>query len=175
MNPIPLETLQRFCSKDTNRPNLNQPVNCGAYCYASDGRVIIRTDRHPLCLEGANTPNFEAVLKDECDGNFMPLPTEPPEGWGTPCGACGGTGGIKCQCHCGSQHVRQCDDCDGLGKVYQQPRNIVNVGQSRVQAQFLVRIAKLPNPLIACGKNPIDPLHIKFDGGIGRLMPVKLE
>ena len=84
-NPIPIEVIRLFCSRDPARHQLLAPENRGDYCYASDSAVCIRVARHPDATEtkwpDQKRVNFEAVLGDLSDGHFQPLPVEPPEGW----------------------------------------------------------------------------------------------
>ncbi len=32
------------------------------------------------------------------------------------CKECGGTGEVDCECDCGHEHSRSCDECDGSGR-----------------------------------------------------------
>ena len=173
---ILLETLQQFCSTDESRSFLLKPWNRGEYCYATDGRIIVRVARRADCKENPDAPDAEAVMGDVSTGEFAPLPVEPPERWGKPCDVCDGSGFFKKTCDMGHVHNVKCD-CEA-GRVFcrpgGEPYSRVSIGHCQVNALFLIKINLLPNPVIAPGRTPSDPLRFKFDGGCGNLMGLRI-
>ena len=103
--------LQKFCSKDSIRININKPFSEGIYTYATNGHIIVRV------------PRIEGVGEQETSDKFNPVKPEPlfasipdypyftipdiPEPSFDECSKCAGTGKVKV-----------CPECDGDGEVH---------------------------------------------------------
>ena len=180
MNPGLLKT---FCSVSPIRPNLSEPWSWGNFTYASDGRVIIRVPK----LESIPVPEEEPAnqkkvenyfLSDESDGNYLPLPLPPLEGWGKLCPNCGGSGKTHCLiCPCCDNHIRLrsiivCEECDGKGRILWEQQ--VAFGRHCLNQFYVDQLAVLPSVMISQHKSdPMGPVSIRFDGGDGRLSPMR--
>lgn len=116
----------------------------------------------------------------------------------TICKECNGAGGIQfntiynvydVEClSCGGKETvnvnGKCEDCEGTGK-YKEYSNpiietdiIINGNLERIKIMlggtYLEMIQVLPNIKIALQDSSIKPVKLKFDGGIGLLMPMEM-
>lgn len=132
-------------------------------------------------------PKFEIIEKNctECDGTGKVIV----------CKECDGKGSlefssnyndyeVECQSCFGKDiENEKCGDCDGTSKYkeYSNPKiekDIVIDGslesiEIMLNGMYLEMIQDLPNIKIALQDSPVKPIKLKFDGGIGLLMPMK--
>lgn len=165
--------LEEFCSQD--RAPLISPFSQGEFTFASEGRICIAVPRLKGVPERQDAPNN--VMKNIFDanpnnGNFALLSAiKIPELKGyQPCKTCEGSGECLCKC---CEVIHDCGNCDGGGKV---PENTIRVtiGRHCVSHILLNKIKHLPNICIAESSfSDMGALTFKFDGGEGRLSPMK--
>lgn len=164
--------LQKFCSEDETRVPLMKPWREGEFTYASDGRVVLRV---PAELKDAvNTAAPTAAQLDKYFGIFgngaggllwRKLPTLPEVKFGE-CETCHGDKSHACDC--GHQH--ECPNCEGTGQIPDDGH--LDIGPARFSCYYLRLIADLPNLEIAI-RGELDPMMLRFDGGVGVLMGMK--
>ena len=183
---ITKEILQQFCATDPSRAYLYKPFTIGDYSFAGDGRILVRVpkmDFPPLVETDQTKLAVERITyyfaHDMSDGNYKPMPVEDEKGWGDECGDCEGKKRIThltCDT-CGSTTDLKCEiacpACDGVGKILWQFEVIFN-GQ-RLNAYYLRKLHSLPNVTIANSLDEMGHLSFKFDGGDGRLMPMRAK
>lgn len=164
--------LQKFCSEDETREPLMKPWRDGDFTYASDGRVIIKVPAEPGDVVQPKTPTPEkvAIIFSWFNGpglEWQKLPTLPVlETQG--CGVCHGDGEHECDCGC----VHKCGNCDGVGKIPIDAH--LDIGPARFNCYYLRLIADLPGLEIAV-RGELDPMMLRFDGGVGVLMPMRKD
>jgi len=97
-------------------------------------------------------------------------------GYEDSCEACGGTGKLK-----KDPSMPACEECDGSGKHDAAQWDQVPIGESKFATGYLRKLKTLPQVMIeAKPLDPGDPHHlppmrVKFEGGLGYLMPVKRD
>lgn len=183
---------------------ITAPFSKDKWTYATDGCLCIRVPRLPE-VTSEKGPLAEKLFNEAEFGRavtvWQPLPMF--ELKSENCDECGGTGYVKTcprfhkpgdcgagespkcrkyneECNAGCQPEDEgafvCTDCDGAGKNERIGNIIVDgsAGKVRISAIYLNKIKDLPNVQIA----PYDStssFRIKFDGGEGLLMPVKMD
>lgn len=171
--------LLRFCSLDDTRPAIKAPFTYGEWTYATDGRICVRVpkdDRNFGETPGAPSRRaIETIFNDGRDAlEEVAIPADLPEVPFKPCEDCNGSGKVQI-----SQRVFMiCDECDGCGDW----RDIVgvDVGAGRFDTYYLRLIRELPNARLSVDKkrpglgNSV-PALFTFDGGEGRLMPMRMD
>ena len=110
------------------------------------------------------------------------------------CKECNGTGSlefssdyndydVECKsCFGADIKDQKCEDCEGIGKYKEYSNPIVEVPtiidgsleqiEIMINGMYLEMIQGLPNIKIAL-KGKAEPIKLKFDGGIGLLMPIE--
>lgn len=163
--------LQKFCSTRSDRKSICQPWSEGEWTYATDGRVIVRVPRRADVPENPDAPKNVNKTIFDCnpnDGKFQPLPTFTAPKKVT-CDNCGGDGQCVCSA-CDAQH--DCGCCKGTGTVLETLPG-VKFGNQLVNPKYLALIADLPSAVLANGTKKYETVTFKFDGGEGRLMPMR--
>jgi hypothetical protein len=124
------EDLQKFCSTDSTRVNINKPFSDGDYTYATNGCIIVRVTR----IEGVGEQEvFDTLKKIDAGKLFSNIPNYPyftipdiPEPSFDTCHKCAGTGKTKTCPECGGDGVVMlsnrynhyecdCETCGGDG------------------------------------------------------------
>lgn len=194
--------LQKFCSQDDTRTNINKPFSQGVYTYATNNHVIIRVPRLPDVPEQIeNKVDVASIEKFIGDYPYYSIPdTAKPtknecplcDGTGTVkvCPECDGTGkltftsayndyDVDCEsCNgtgftvFGKIEPTQCPKCEGSGKIIRWERS--RASGRLYNNQYLSWLKELPECLLAEAKG-YDPAHFKFNGGDGWIMPLKEE
>lgn len=180
---ITKELLKEFCGQDEAQDFLMEPFTVGEFTYACDARIVVRVPR----IEGVNhsrpipqslADRIVGFFSRQAESAFVPIPVEPPERWGKPCSVCDGKGrtrNLECDC-CGSTlELKQeiiCESCEDGSVLCNFP---VSFGDQSLNAFYLRKLALLPGVTMANSANISEPLVFKFDGGDGRLMPMKTE
>lgn len=196
--------LLEFCRPNTMY-NIDKPFSRGEWTYATDGVIIIRVPRVAGYDEDNGPKNLEEMFSEAsgrdvtlwqqlpafelkyshcawCDGKGMTVSC--PE-VGNPNGKCGFGEHIKCRkynddcqrpCKPGTEGAKPCEWCGGKGEVALNDGPIVNgsISSVKLNAIYLDKIKDLPGVQIA----PHDfklPFLIKFDGGEGLLMPMRMD
>lgn len=208
-----LEDLQQFCSVDPWRTGISKPFSWDNHTYATDGRILIRTDR----IEGAFEPDLTNPrahistvpplpdrLREVIAGNNELLTDVIyPPGWQDikpevrgchecggkghfkECRTCKGFGYIECEC---CEHQKKCQDCDGHGQIASEKGEVcedcngtgevkklvpiaLNKGEVLANQKYLKMALSLPGAKLFYRHSASD-IFIKFDEGLGCLMPV---
>ena len=194
--------LQKFCSTDSIRININKPFSKGEYTYATDGRIMVRVSK------------IEGIGEQEKSDKFKPVNPEPifaavsasvyislpdiPELKYEKCVKCDGTGEVKVCPECDgygvvyfntryNEYECYCESCGGMGSTTGSDETCskcfgtgkiykrewsIVAGQA-YDHRFLLLLKDLPNCVIAETKD-LKPGHFKFEGGDGLLMPMKI-
>ena len=166
--PINKELLAQFCSQDDNKPHMQEPWSEDNSSYATDGHVIVCTNRLTDVKENENAPknisnavfkllfaqasNFVSIHSSFCQ-QVSQLPNY------TACSTCQGSG--SCSCHaCNNDH--NCGECQGIGA---KPTTLLAFGRT-FKVKQLQLILALPN---LNWDLTVDDARIpfKFTGGSG--------
>ena len=137
--------LKKFCSKDRKRPPIRKPFSQRGWTYATDGCIAIRVPRRSRIPERKDAPGAERIFNDADNrGPYKWVPV--PE--------------IKVE-----------------GQPFPFKFDEMTIFLNMIYLDLIRR--ELPNPQIglikeAGGNSPNVPVKIKFDGGEGLLMPVRL-
>lgn len=164
--------LQQFCSTDESRYYLHKPFSRDAFSYATNGHVMVRVPRRDDIPEVEGAPAAEQIFPSNVSYGFSPVPAvdlpadtvviEKEE-----CEDCEGAGHEHdcpdCQC--------ECFNCGGKGFIETDKLQVsVGIGAGIYQGKYVALLLGLPNlelgPISAT-----NPLHFRFDGGEGLLMP----
>ena len=184
--------LKPFCAVNDIRTYLNAPFVVDGHTIATNGHVLIRVpgadhDADPS-LPVQVQSSIRKMFQPE-DTDFVPLPALPDP---QKCPLCNGTGFIEnADCEdCDGRgefmhgaHIYECKNCDGTGTVGRAEcwdsecdggfvREGVKIGDATFSARYLRLIAALPNARI-CANGPQGTAAFVFDGGDGRLMPMR--
>jgi hypothetical protein len=191
-----LAELQSFCGKHYHHESrgLDEVSSVGKWSYATDGVICIRVPR----LSGVDKKlGFDpGVLFDKAGSQteWQAIPavtvTEHPceecagGGHWRDCNYCKGRGCKRCNYDgivgCTADHpsmMDQCDECLGTGVIKKGDTIMEGTGGPvRLSAVYLDRIKYLPNVMIALPMSEDTRLaaRIRFDGGEGLLMPMRL-
>lgn len=103
--------LQKFCSTDLTRVNINKPFSRGEYTYATNGHILVRIARIGDIGEQEKSDKFkptepETLFAAVKDYPYHPIP-DIPVPLSKDCFKCAGTGKTK-----------TCPECDGDGEVH---------------------------------------------------------
>ena len=167
---ITIEQLNAFCN--TERPIIMRPFSQDIWTYATDGKLIIRVPRMAEVPEYDDSPKkLDSFIwgYNPITENWFKIPSglsnEPNR-----CEQCVGSGECH-RCECGDVH--DCGFCDGSGNGKE---TAIAVGNQWAGHLLLNRLSALPNVEICnSAKDKLSALGIRFDGGEGRLMPIKKE
>lgn len=178
-----IETLKRFCSRDTTSTLTAPFLQCG-YLWATNGVVIIgipsstgekrdTPDTTPFTINipetgWLNIPEVEVAPCEFCNGKVVDIK----------CGECNGVGAVTLKNKWTEYDGIECGSCDGFGELHICPR----CSQTGVQgkgvtlngvyfgANILHFIKDLPGVQI-CPTEPMKFAYLRFNGGIGAIMP----
>lgn len=160
--------LKPFCGDDFSRYYLQAPWSEGAHTYATDGIIFVRVARRDDVPETDATRFVNAAyLFQRSEGSgFVPLPHfDLPDD--DDCHACGGSGYAHACDDCG----HECEECGGDGSTASQTS--VGIFGASYNARYIALLRELPDISIETGvKTGSEPLHFRFDGGDGMLMPL---
>lgn len=170
--------LTKFCSRDHS--NRTKPFSRGKWTYATDGRICIRVPRLTDIPENKKAPNCEQIFKKADENSpyeWVAVPEMTVET--VICFDCKGSG--KWRDIDDTNHP--CEECDGEGKVQEIKAVKIPLGDLTIALSnvYLDLIRKeLSNPQIGLIKeaeesHPSMPVKIRFDGGEGLLMPIKIS
>jgi len=127
------KALRIACGHDEVRPVMSTPFSCNGWNMATDSHVILAVKGEPMyaraeskaskpiderCAEWAekvHTPARDMTITAEQVREAMsqwPMVDDYNE---VECSECGGSGSVECECHCGDQHDRDCETCNGRG------------------------------------------------------------
>ena len=168
---ITLDQLKTFCAHDGERLTINRPFSQDSWTYATDGRMIIRVPRMADVPEYDDSPkeiDARVFAAHPITGNWFKIPdglSDKPN----KCDNCKGSGKFQCDC----ENIHDCGKCDGSGNSPKE--TAIKVGSQFAGHLLLKRLTGLPNVEICNGKEKLSALGIRFDGGEGRLMPIKTE
>jgi len=190
---LTVDDLQKFCSDDDPRVDIQAPFSQGERTHATNGHIAISVPRIKKVKE-QGTPDMGKVynMVDFDDpARVWVLPPEPVFTIDR-CHECDAQGYIRpCSCESG------CRKCDGLGWIpakQGEPEaepcsrciegEIISgsvlvagpKGETALASKYVELIRTLPSAEIGLIGNESDglkaPVCIRFDGGIGLLMPV---
>jgi hypothetical protein len=167
--------LTNFC--DPNRAGLTHPFSINGFTYASNGRIMVRVPRRPDVPENPQAPVRAAALFEQFSDHkrYRKLPTidlvEPYE-WDETitCEFCDGSGKQhscpNCSCKCPS--------CDGAGSRIETRWQTTSIGRASFESKYIAWLQALPE--LEVGKQTgLQPLHFRFTGGEGLLMPCEQQ
>jgi hypothetical protein len=160
--------LVKFVSADGEKHHIDKPWSRDGFTYATNGHVMVRV---PVMADVQNNegPNAEYVFKQALPmpDTWVPIPDVKPSD--IKCDECGGQG-RKFRDVDGITWERECDGCNGSGKIH--PVETHEINGVKFQVKYLFLLHQLPN----CEISPVDnktPAWFKFDGGEGLLMPME--
>ena len=178
--------LQPFCAgEDATRGYLMHPFRWGDFTYAIDGHICVRVPAMesdpPATTDCVSQKKLDELLSMHPSPEFAPLRVKLPDQEINVCAQCGGVGEYECP-HCG--HDGECEKCEGKGMI--EVETSVSIGGVHFRAQYIRKIAALPNVEIPTNPIPIsqknnkgiyDPVAMpfRFEGGIGCVMPILWE
>ena len=187
-----IQTLKKFCwNDDDSRTNIKQPWSEGSHSFATSGHLLIKVARIDGIQENKAAPELSRVWPKQQPEQWYAVPEceekpaiDCPKCKGQQikpavCPECGGTGNVEwstyyndytCDClSCdGTGKIDVCNKCGGSGKV--EVLSYHPVGPAKFQVKYLHLLSTLPN----CEIGPMDktgPAWIRFDGGVGLIMP----
>jgi hypothetical protein len=175
--------LQPFCSCDETMGVLCAPFTRGDWTYATDGRICVRVPRLDVAVSPYPSPRAETVFAgDDFTADWLPMPTLPPyDSLFVPCHECDGSGVVEWSYsfrrECGGRCLKNhpCPICLGQKRVLGAIRR-VDIGSRRVSAWYLWLLHELPGPVefrVPPEDMRWEPVHIRFNGGEGRVMPLR--
>jgi hypothetical protein len=147
--------------------------NFGDRSYATDGRVLIRTEAVEGVMDGdAETAAvYDGVFPSRTDSKYTRvdnLKLSEVVGATQPCGMCDGSGEHKCPC---CETVHACGACHG--KRFDASSNSVTIcGMAFVASANFMRAAELPGFVLHVPKPTSETFDLRnayftFDGGDG--------
>jgi hypothetical protein len=166
---ITKDDLIPFCNRD--RAGLEKPWSLGKYTIAANGTTLIRVPRLRDVKEDSGAPQKVSHLFSEVTPKaiYADMPELPPiqrDG----CDSCGGTGEHSCSCHrCNYQGP--CEDCHGTGGETEVQTDVI-IGTRKMDARLLRLLLPLPGLLVQFNGDKHSPMHFKFNGGDGLVMPL---
>lgn len=164
--------LKPFCGDDFSRYYLQEPWSEGAYTYATNGVILVRVARRDDVPETDATRfvNAAYLFRRSEGSGFVPLPHfDLPAAETVACPACDGSGRVHACCDCG----HTCEACNGGGSVSSYEKISVGIFGTPYNAKYAALLRDLPGIAVATNEKPLaTPLHFKFDGGEGLLMPL---
>ncbi len=188
--------LQQFCSKREGgfHRGIDKPFSKGTWTYATDGVICIRVPR--LAEVGNENGPDAGILFDQVKDltEWQSVPFAPVTE--SLCEDCGGKGHVRGCKYCYGQgcghckdngqigciathpDAKDCEDCLGTGKIQGGSAIIFGTGcRVRLSAVYLDQIKSLTGVMIALPGtgDPKVAARIKFDGGEGLLMPMRLD
>lgn len=184
--------LYPFCLHEPSRYSLEKPWRLpDGRVAATDARILVVLDDGSGFDEPAGkVPDVVKALKHFGEAaEWLPYPEikGPPRGaddeWNTGqvCSECDGAGYEECS-QCG--HEEECSHCDGDGRVNgvwwydrDEGERYMNVGNMTFDRRYLWLFTLFENVVWqeeTLNGSP-NALNVKFDGGIGVLMPVDLD
>jgi len=180
VNTMTKINLKDFCSTDETRPMLHEPFSCGdEWTYATDGRIMIRVlaEEYPSEPQREGTPKVGPPVfpwnHAKASGGEWVKPTKAMleiKVLEAECNDCDGEG--RCECpHC--MVVSDCTSCDGSGKrIESKP---FSFHQYTISTLYIAKSCLLPGVeyYIDPKAEPMKPILIRFDGGLGYLMGMK--
>ena len=179
--------LQKFCGDEKDsKVHVNRPWSRGSWTYATNGHIVLRLPKLPDVSENPKAPDVEKLFQDADERGpyeWVDVP-EVTVNW-LECPDCSGTG-IWTE---GLKHPTECEECDGKGKFTRRVPVKFEIGKVAIGLSniYLDLIRKeLPNPKIGLIEAAATtyfrvvptngvPVKIKFDGGIGLLMPMRIS
>ena len=194
--------LQKFCSTDSFRININKPFSKGDYTYATNGHIMVRVSKVEGIGEQETSDTIKAVnpvplFSDIENLVYVPIPDIPPTTY-EQCQRCEGAGKLKTCPECDgdgfvcftnrySDYECDCETCGGTGKLAGDQetcgkcigtgkiakREFTIVGGQKYDNKYLSMIKELPDCEIA-ETGGLKAAHFKFTGGDGLLMPVEI-
>ena len=171
------EELQKFCFMGEGKDKIKVPWTDGGFTYATDGHICIKVPALSDIPIEPNPVNAEKVFREsQQPSEWFPVPrvAKPKIPKETVCSDCEGSGkddDNRCPV-CG--HIMDCPECEGTGKVKEGilPRYL-QIGHQSFDEKYLYMIQGFPNVKIGPATGKI-AARIKFDGGEGLLLPVKI-
>jgi len=181
--------LKQFCCKDPMHPNIAEPFTQGGKTWATNGFLAIGVT--PIFgVRKQDTPKMaELISKAGEPGEWYKVPAVEVQTCkhcagvvnNCKCYECGGVGtvtlsntyteysGIECGSCEGEGEVLMCRYCSGTGVDADE---LVTIGPAQFKANALHLLRDLPNVEIS-PTGAETSAHLRFDGGIGFLMPGK--
>jgi hypothetical protein len=114
---------------------------------------------------------MDRILAVEGAGEWKPLPDpfaviEPRD-----CATCEATGQHECDCG----HAHPCTPCGGTGKITRELKAKVEFGKHTLAGHYVELASTLPGVVAReSAGDKKEPVRLKFDGGDGVLMPLRV-
>lgn len=178
---ITTETLQRFCAGPLYYPFAWRPYRQGGRIFATRGDLFVaipddgRKLHAPHEYEAKPMARLVAIAQEAHGGIAIPVLPAPVR-----CIRCDGAG-IDPYQPCAPS---VCARCDGMGE---EPEGRgpegrretwergIDIGPGRFQARLLRLLQALPGVVIVPGRDESSMAGIRFDGGIGGIMPLRRD
>lgn len=175
--------LQPFCGDIglVVRDYLSRPIHLGQWTIACNGHIAVRVPRLPDSQETITAPSsLVDLFRDHSTADLGELPIFSPPSGEMECRSCNGSGEDVDDDY-GDAVTSPCESCSGSGKEPLLHVTSVEINETILGARYFELIRALPFPKLAYGfwpgrhdpNRPAQPLHFTFDGGIGRLMPMR--
>ena len=162
--------LQPFCAFGASA--ISSPWSFGNHTYATDGKMLVRVERRPDVPERPDAPGpvDETIIAPHwpAAAHWSPLPQAPPTTV-LDCEMCSGDG--VHQCRCGDEH--RCGYCRGTTQTTTWP--VMKIGHRFISARYVQLTASLPGPVEMAAEHgaALEPLAVRFAGGVGLIMPLR--
>lgn len=163
--------LKQFCSTDRHREYLHNPINRGAYTYASNGHVLVRVPVHGDYADTEKVQNLERLFADFFRPEGMAeieVDIPAPNTVLIACRECDGRGKEhECpDCTC------ECEFCED-GKVDKSAKHEVQIGAALFDAKYIRQMMALPGFRFCAAPIKDQAAPFIFDGGEGLVMPMR--
>jgi hypothetical protein len=156
--------LQKYCSDNPSRTNLQHPFSQGDYTYATNGEFLIRVPLQQDIPQQKEPDTSRVWPKYEPETWVAPLAFDFPEPETAYCESCFDGHRHHCpDCECA------CEECGGTGEIPVIRR--VKLREIYIQKKYARLMLELPNLEIEAQPPLMGPVQFRFDGGRGLVMP----
>lgn len=167
--------LKQFCCPDDNMSyngSLRNPWLREGFTWATDRSICLRINgRVDDAPENADAPSTDNMFAGDyhATGDWKPFAQIV---IGVPARACPEClGKQKHACQCG--HVHDCGECNGTGQVKSFGDMII--GERKLAGKYLQLISLLDGLEVNLSGKPNVPMSLRFNGGIGLVMPKRKD
>jgi hypothetical protein len=150
--------LKSFCGTDPFRAYIHEPFSVGEFTYATNGHIMVRVPRLPDVPEQTKQAKWDAPFQDLSGTIFESLDHH----------ALPKQAGPDCEC--------TCENCRGSGKEIFLSKASTTVRGCVYNLRYIAMALALPGVEFAVAKKTHEsPLLFRFDGGLGSVMPMRIE
>jgi hypothetical protein len=174
---IATEALQRFCASSPLEARLwaRRPYRRLDFIWATNGAMLMRITDDGRALDAPHEHEAPSMTRHKhwvIDGPAIAIPDLPAA---APCERCDGAG-VEPPIDGFQGDPMQCMHCDGMGE---EPSTAwcdgIEIGPGRFQSRLLRLLQALPGVVIVPGADHRSMAGIRFEGGIGGIMPLRME